>query len=147
MAIQRYSFGTQKPDRDSEGDFVKYEDIKPSPVGDVAKAVGAWLETNPDETQKRAMLMAIAEEFGLRLPPGIVRLLTLADAQGEDLSFEERDGVWTLTAGQLGFGEGESTWDAVADWERRFPAGKTTDAQRVELLNHEQPEGPSWNNQ
>jgi hypothetical protein len=28
MAIQRYSFGTQKPDRDSEGDFVKYEDVK-----------------------------------------------------------------------------------------------------------------------
>jgi hypothetical protein len=64
MAIQRYSFGTQKPDRDSEGDFVKYEDVKHL------------------------------------LEPG----------------------------------------------ERR-EAGKTTDAQRTELLNHEQPEGPSWNNQ
>jgi hypothetical protein len=25
--------------------------------------------------------------------------------------------------------------------------GKTTDAQRMALLNHEQPEGPSWNSQ
>ena len=27
MPIQRYSFGTQKPDRDSEGEFMRYEDV------------------------------------------------------------------------------------------------------------------------
>jgi hypothetical protein len=51
----------------------------------------------------------------------IDRLLSLAGVHGEDVSFEESDGTWTLTAGQLGFGEGATPWGAVADWERRFP--------------------------